>query len=652
MCGFTGFVDFCCSQTSDALHQQASAMAATLAHRGPDDNQTWADAEVGIALGFRRLAIVDLSAEGRQPMVSADQRFVLVFNGMIYNYRELRGRLEGLGTTFRGSSDTEVLLEAIAEWGVEEALCLANGMFAVAAWDRRERRLSLARDRFGEKPLYYSRTANGFLFGSELRALQANDQFEPGVDRDAVGLLMKYGYIPAPYSIFDSVKKLEPGSVLVLDVENASVSEPHRYWSALDEAVKGSQEISSASDGEAVEQLKDLLTDAVGLRMAADVPLGAFLSGGVDSSAVVALMQRQSSSQVRTFTIGSDDLGFDESAHAAEVARHLGTSHTELFVDERQLLDIVAELPGIYDEPFADSSQIPMVAVSRLARTEVTVALSGDGGDEVFGGYNRHLTLEPLWNRAGVLPSPVRRVAAGAIGLLPPAAWTRTAGLVPESRRPRDPAMKAAKITSVLGSTSAAAAYQKLTTQWSNIESLVPAGAHGTTLLERPDLWPSLPSITDQMMAIDAVTYLPGDILTKVDRASMSASLEARVPLLDHRVYEFATRLPMHQKIRNGVGKWALREVLFDEVPRELIERPKTGFTIPLATWLRGPLRDWAEELLAPSRLDASGFVNPTIVGQVWAEHLSGRSNRESELWTVLMLESWLENQTVKQVTS
>jgi asparagine synthase (glutamine-hydrolysing) len=652
MCGITGFWD--AGRLSGGLGETVLRMAAAASHRGPDDQGEWTDAGAGVALGHRRLSILDLSPDGHQPMASAGGRYQIVFNGEIYNFAAIRRELEAAGRApaFRGHSDTEVMLAAIEAWGLVPAVERFVGMFAFALWDRAERVLHLVRDRLGIKPLFYGWSAGALLFGSELSMLRAFPGFDAGIDRDAITLLLRHNCIPAPHSIHRGIRKLPPGTVLSLrSPRESDAPEPVAYWSAGEVAARGVADPFRGTDAEATDALDALLRDAVGLRMIADVPLGAFLSGGIDSSTVVALMQAQSGRPVKTFSIGSPDARADESRHARAVAEHLGTDHTDLIVTERDALEVVPMLATMYDEPFADSSQIPTYLVSRLARREVTVSLSGDGGDELFAGYNRHVWVNAIWRRVGWVPRPVRQAVAAAVLALPQARWEQLFGamgpVLPPSLRHRWPGAKLHKLAGVAGVRSPEAMYRDLTSHWRDPGSLVVGGSEPATLLSDPRAAAGgLTDVTQRMMLLDLLTYLPDDILTKVDRASMAVSLEARVPLIDHRVVEFAWRLPNRFKLRDGQSKWLLRQVLYRYVPRELIERPKEGFGIPLGPWLRGPLRGWAEALIEPGRMRREGYLDPAPVAAMWAEHLGGRRNWEHHLWDVLMFQSWLEAQS------
>lgn len=630
-------------------------MSDTLLHRGPDDEGSFVDEAAGVALGFRRLAIIDPSPEGHQPMMSKDGRYTLIFNGEIYNFRELRRELEALGHPFRGHSDTEVMLAAFTEWGFVRAVQLFNGMFAMALWDAAARTLHLTRDRIGEKPLYYGRLGQTFLFGSELKALKAHPSFQTEINRDALALFLRYNYVPAPYSIYKGIYKLPPGTYISLDERSSSHSDlgqlpaPTAYWSAKEVAEAGVAEPFTGTESQAMTELEALLSDAVGRRMVADVPLGAFLSGGVDSSTVVALMQAQSSQPVRTFSIGFTEEAYDEARYARAVAAHLKTDHTELYVTPEDAMAVIPRLPTLYDEPFSDSSQIPTFLVSQLARRHVTVSLSGDGGDELFAGYNRYLLSQSVWNKISWMPKGSRAVAAGALTTVSPRAWDRAfTGLrpfLPSSLQHNTPGDRLHKLAEILSVPDMEAMYMNIVSHWKQPTALVPGAVEPTTTLTDAKRWARLPHFIQRMMYLDTVTYLPDDILVKVDRASMGTSLEARVPFLDHRVVEFSWRLPLSWKIKNGQSKWPLRSLLYKHVPRELIERPKMGFGIPIGEWLRGPLREWAETLLDEARLRREGFLSPQPIRRKWREHLGGGRNWQYYIWDVLMFQGWLEEE-------
>ncbi len=643
MCGITGFWSDPPLPPEDA-RAQVQIMAAALEHRGPDDHGAWLDAPRGLALGHRRLSILDLSEEGHQPMARPHRRYVLCYNGEIYNFRELRADLEAEGLRFRGQSDTEILLGALHQWGLERALSRLNGMFAMAVWDLQTRQLTLVRDRLGIKPLYYGQLGAAVVFGSELAALTAFDGFDAPVDRSALAAYMRYNVVPAGASIYQGVRKLPPGCLVTFRHPRHTPAE-RRWWAADEVVAEARASCALRTPQDAVDAVEALLKDAVRQRMIADVPLGAFLSGGIDSTTVVALMRAVGGGPVRTFTIGFSEGAYNEAEDAKRVAAHLGVDHTELYLSPQDALDVVPRLPHMFDEPFADSSQIPTHLVSRLAREHVTVALSGDGGDELFGGYNRHTWAPGLWRRMRHVPAPVRRWAARRLRAVSPLAWDRgfaaLGRALPPRLRVRTPGDKLHKLANVADADSAMAVYRRLVSHWPSPLEVVradreaPAGGLGA---------PGDLGFTETMMLQDLQRYLPDDILTKVDRASMAVGLEARVPLLDHRVVELAWSLPIGWKIRDGVGKWPLRQVLDRHVPRALVERPKMGFGIPIDAWLRGPLRDWAEALLRPGRLASEGYFHPAPIRRMWEAHLSGRCNAQHELWDVLMFQAWLES--------
>ncbi|HTO80396.1 MAG TPA: asparagine synthase (glutamine-hydrolyzing) [Methylocystis sp.] len=652
MCGIAGILSKHLAPGAQ-LEAPIGAMTSALYRRGPDAGATFVDAEPGVALGHRRLAILDLSERGAQPMRSACGRYVIVFNGEIYNHLELRRELETRRpVAWRGTSDTETLLECFVELGVSETLRKSVGMFALALWDRRDRRLTLARDRFGEKPLYYGFIGRGdetaFVFGSELKALRAHPAFDNPIDSVAVNLFLQYCYVPTPRSIYENVFKLEPGTILSLGPQDVAARERRveRYWD-YQAVILAGLSAPILDEREALDRLESTLSDAVALQLVADVPVGAFLSGGIDSSTIVALMQARSSRPTKTFTIGFDEAGFDEAPHAREVARHLKTDHHEIRVTPEETRAIVPRLPETYDEPFADSSQIPTSIVCAIARRSVTVALSGDAGDELLGGYNRYVLGPSLWRRLAPIPAPLRAAMGAAIGRLPSSAWDaalRLPGLGGKLASFKD---KAYKLAPSLGDMRCADdMYHALATEWRWQDAPTLGESSAPRRSETPRLDPRIHTSVERMMAFDALTYLPDDILTKVDRAAMSVSLETRVPLLDHRVAELAWRLPQSMKIRDGAGKWALRQILYRHVPRELVERPKAGFAIPIGAWLRGPLRGWADELLSESSLRAGGHLKVETVRRLWLEHRSGRRDWTMRLWNLLMFQAWLAAQS------
>lgn len=626
MCGFVGFLSPKSAQWGEPVLDR---MASAIAWRGPDDAGYWLDHETGVALGHRRLAIVDLSPAGHQPMLSGHERYAIAFNGEIYNHLELRAELQksGVAPAWRGHSDTETLLASFEAWGIQATLTKCVGMFAFAIWDKQTRALTLARDRMGEKPLYWGWQGDTLLFGSELKALKAHPAFKAEIDRNALALLLRHNYIPAPHSIYHGIGKLPAGHYVTIPVgAMAADVQPRAYWRLNDAIEQGLARPFAGQDIDAVQALEHQLSASIADQMLADVPLGAFLSGGVDSSTVVALMQKQSSQAIRTFAIGFNEPGYNEAEYAKQVARHLGTDHTELYVGAAEALAVIPKLRSMYCEPFADSSQIPTYLVSQMARQHVTVALSGDAGDELFGGYNPYQFSPRIWKKLSQLPLPLRRGLQRLLAGLPLPA-------------------KLAKLREVMAATTPQDFYRCLLSHWLEPEQIVVGAREPATLLNTPDGWPKVDSFEHWMMALDAQTYMPDDILVKVDRAAMANSLETRVPMLDHRVVELAWRLPLHMKIRNGQGKWALRQVLYRHVPRELIERPKKGFAIPLGQWLRGPLRDWAEALLDSNRLQKEGFFNPAPIQKVWRDHLNGRRDHSTRLWSILMFQAWLEAQ-------
>ncbi len=649
MCGITGFIG------PDRSRQECilaiNRMTERLTHRGPDDSGYWFDEKCCVALGHRRLSVLDLSTEGHQPMCSESGRYVVVFNGEIYNYRDLRIELEKehLATRirWRGHSDTEVILASIEAWGLENAVKRFIGMFAIALWDRQDRTLFLIRDRVGEKPLYYGWMGNTFMFGSELKALRAHPCFNGAINRDALALFLRYNYIPSPYSIYTGIRKLIPGTILTIQPARDTIGyfpAPRPYWSLSRVVAQGIENPHTGTVTEAVEQLDSLLRDSIRQQMIADVPLGAFLSGGVDSSTIVALMQAQSRQPVRTFTIGFHDTEYNEAEQARAVARHLRTDHTDLYVTSQDAMNVIPQLPFLYDEPFSDSSQIPTYLVSQLARRHVTVSLSGDAGDELFGGYNRYVLSRSMWKKIGWMPRSLRSALAAGCTTLSPTKWNSLVAVLPAKVRLRNTGEKIHKLAEILAVESPELMYRQLVSHWKEPDRVVIDAHEPTSLLTNPSIWPELPDFTRRMMYLDTLTYLPDDILVKVDRAAMGVSLETRVPFLDHRLIEFAWRLPLSLNIRNGEGKRLLRQVLYKYVPKELIERPKMGFGVPIDSWLRGPLRIWADALLDEKRLHEEGFFNPEPIREKWREHLSGSRNWQYLLWDVLMFQSWLEH--------
>ncbi|MPY90079.1 MAG: asparagine synthase (glutamine-hydrolyzing) [Luteitalea sp.] len=645
MCGLVGFWQPA-DAPADQLEGTVCAMARTLAHRGPDDDGVWVDETRGVALGFRRLAILDLTPTGHQPMVSSDGRYVIVFNGEIYNFRDLRAELEAEGVQFRGTSDTEVMLEGARVWGVDSLWGRLWGMFAAALWDRRERSLYLVRDRLGKKPLYYGHAGGVLLFASELKALRAHRAFDARVDRAALAAYLRFAYVPTPRSIYQGISKVPPGASLRFDAPRAE-AHVERYWDARQVVVAGRDARRQLADSDAVGELDALLRDAVRRRMIADVPLGAFLSGGLDSTTVVAAMQAESSRPVKTFTVGFAVEGYNEAEHAKAVANHLGTDHTELYVSPREVREVIPRLPHIYDEPFADPSQMPTCLIAALARQHVTVALSGDGGDELFGGYTRYQWAQRVWRAVGWAPRWSRRAAADLVTRASPRQWDVWYGAIepwlPTHLRQSHASEKMYKLASVADCASPDQIYLRLVSQWEHPDAVVLGAPQDDGLLASAEAVQLVPNFIERMMWLDLVTYLPDDILVKVDRASMGTSLEARAPLLDHRVVEWVWRLPLGFKIRSGQSKWLLRQVLQRYVQPDLIDRPKMGFGVPVGAWLRQELREWAEALLDERRLGREGYFDPTGVRRVWQMHLSGQRNEERRLWVILMFQAWLD---------
>jgi len=647
MCGIGGYL----GAEVDPRHGAGvvEQMISTIAHRGPDDSGCWIDERGRVGLGNRRLAIVDLTPDGHQPMSSAEGRYVVTYNGEIYNHEPLREDLTRLGHGFRGHSDTEVLLAAVTEWGVAASLKKFVGMFAFALWDRHDETLWLARDRIGEKPLYHGWFGDTFLFGSELKCLRAHPAFRGEIDRDVLALYLSTSYVPGPNSIYRGVAKLPPGCFLQVRIrQGGTPSRPTSYWSATEAAEDGAANPLALSQGEAVDALDGLINDAVRQCMRADVPLGAFLSGGIDSSTVVAAMQSQSHEPVHTFTIGFDQHHMNEAPFAKRVASHLGTDHTELHVSEEDALRVVPRLATAYDEPLADASAIPTLLLAELTRRHVTVALSGDGGDELFGGYLHHRRMAGLWRRTRPVPVAARKALSRVLTRVAPETWDglyRSAcWILPPAARDRHPGPALHRLGEALSANEVETFCRSFLGHWRETGAVV-IGAQARPPLTRPDQWSAVTDPIQRLMALDLVTFLPDDILVKVDRATMAASLEARAPFLDHRIVEFTWRLPMSLQLGDGHGKHLLRQVLYRHVPRELVDRPKMGFGAPVGDWLRGRLRDWADELLDASRLTQEGFLDPAPIVNRWREHRSGARDWSAPLWDVIMFEAWLESQ-------
>ena len=646
MCGIFGIASFAKSSTSSL----ATKAISKLHHRGPDGSNIWTSQQLGVSLAHSRLSILDLTPAGNQPMQSLSGRYIMVFNGEIYNHQELRSHLnkKSVDLLWTGHSDSETLLTCFDILGIQETLKLIVGMFAIVLWDIKERKFILMRDRFGEKPLYYGYTDNFFVFSSELSAIKTVPDFKAEIDRNALSLYLSHLYVPTPHCIFHGIRKLNQGSWLEISLDEISKKnfpEPTTYWSATKEAYKGvSEQIKYSSDIEAVDQLELLLKQSISRQILADVPVGAFLSGGVDSSTIVSIMQSISSVPVETFSIGFSNNYYDEAKYAKSIAHHLRTAHTELYVKPSDALDIIPSLPEIYDEPFADSSQIPTYLVSKLAKAKVTVSLSGDGGDELFGGYNRYLISNNAWKKTLFIPSKIRKKCSHLINMVDQDRWNDIYGaienFIPKTYRVANPGDKIHKFSSILSCNDPDELYKKLTHTWNHPDIIINSEKANKSMYT----WPKLENTALEMMLLDTNGYLMDDILVKVDRASMHCSLETRVPFLDHNIYDFASKLPYKYKIRSGVGKWILREVLNRHVPKELIDRPKMGFSIPLDDWLRGPLKDWASNLLDPNRIQEEGYFSHKIISKKWKQHLSGEKNLGASLWAILMFESWLEN--------
>lgn len=641
MCGIAGFI---CPRASANGLTLLHDMTRSLSHRGPDSEGFWQSRDGRVNLGHRRLAIIDLSPNGHQPMATADGRFVLSFNGEIYNFLDIREELEQAGQTFRSSGDTEVLLYALARWGVESTLRKLNGMFAFALWDSAEKRLWLARDRFGEKPLYYGSQNGLFIFGSEMRVFEKHPDFRREVDPDILPSFLRFNYIPWPYSIFKGIRKLEPAHYLAIGPDGA-LRESKPYWRLYDLLNEETEHSIDIRDQDVINHLERIMLKAVRQRMLSDVPLGAFLSGGIDSSTIVALMQAQSSRPIKTFTIGFWDPNYNEAEDAAKIAHHLGTDHHEHYLSSRECFDLIERLPQIYDEPFADSSQIPTTLVSQFTRRHVTVALSGDAGDELFGGYNRYVWGQRLWPLMRALPNSVCKFGRELVHGLEPDTWNQLFQTIdpflPRRLRLRGGGEKLHKFAQALGAQDPDELYRIFVSQWQEPRRIALGAKELRSLIEDPESCPKGLDFVERMMFLDQMTYLPSDILTKVDRASMSTNLEARVPFLDNDVVHFAWSLPLSVKIRNKIGKWPLRQLLKRYIPENLFERPKAGFGVPVGDWMRGPLRDWAEELLSEKRLSDGGYFDVKRVRAEWADHLAGRRKAQYRLWSILMFEGW-----------
>ncbi|MDE2092097.1 MAG: asparagine synthase (glutamine-hydrolyzing) [Gammaproteobacteria bacterium] len=640
MCGIAGIYAFGRGDDAAELRRLVVAMDDTLRHRGPDSTDAWVDASAGIALGHTRLAIRELSPLGDQPMISSCGRFVIVYNGEVYSNAELAAGLEGTGRRIRGHADTEVMLEACAAWGVERAVARFIGMFAFALFDRKERELYLVRDRLGKKPLYWGILGGRLLFGSELKALRAVPGWTPRMDRNALASFLRHDYIPAPHTIYKGVQKLEPGCLLRIGANG--VPKITRYWDARAMVESGIRNPAAGDERELLDDFDRLLRDAVKRRMVSDVPLGSLLSGGVDSSLVTALMAEQSSQPINTFCIGFQESEYNEAPYAKQIAAHLHTHHTELYVEPGHALEIIPKLPCWYDEPFADSSQIPTILVCELTRKHVTVVLSGDGGDEVFAGYGRYQTGLNLWGRVDAAPTPVRNALARMLLTVPPGILNRCLARLPGRKYSSQRGTQLHEAAGAVLGRDPDAMYRQMLSHWQEPDAMVLQASETKGILWDKTVARSIPNLLDRMQFYDSVTYLPDDILVKVDRASMSVSLEARAPLLDHRVFERAWRLPQRMKFRDGETKWILRQSLYKRVPRQLIERPKMGFGVPIDHWLRGPIRDWAENLLDEKRLASQGLLTPGPIRERWKAHQEG-ANWAYPLWNVLMLQAWLD---------
>lgn len=638
MCGIAGFYALKTDRSRAELHVLGQKMAATLEHRGPDAGDVWQDPDRPLVLAHRRLSIIDLSKDGAQPMESASGRYMLIYNGEFYNFRILRKELESAGIVFRGRSDTEIFLAAIELWGLNRALQKIDGMFAFALWDRQDRQLHLIRDRLGKKPLYLGWAGPHLIFGSELKALRAHPDFTAQINREALALYLQHGWTPAPHCIYENVWMLKPGHRITLNLDDLPGDLPlhtlmQPYWHPQDVIQHVQTMRLQGNEKEIIDEFETLLKNCVADRMVADVPLGAFLSGGIDSSSIVALMQSLSTQPIKTYTIGFTEQSYDEAGYAQKIATHLGTQHHSLYLSDQETLEIIPQLPEIYDEPFADISAIPTFLISQFARQSVTVALSGDGGDEMLGGYTRHVQGPRLWRNLRFVPAFLRKALAGTLQTVPTTYWDTMPGMPPQFGH------KIHKASAILAGESQTGIYRRLLSHWD-----APPLKHAATM---PDLLEDLSledmklSFAERMMIWDTLTYLPGDILTKIDRASMAASLEARAPLLDTRIFEYVWRLPESYKIHHGKGKYLLREMLARHVPRKLFERPKQGFNMPVGEWLRGGLRDWAEDLLDERTLEQQGWLDAQHVRALWQAHLNGQGHHATGLWSILMFQAW-----------
>lgn len=647
MCGIAGFYSLKADKSMEDRQNIGQAMEAAITHRGPDSGDIWLDTDSSLVLGHRRLAIIDLSAGGRQPMTSHSGRYIVTYNGEIYNYQELQSELEGAGYNFKSRSDTEVMLAAFEHWGIHQALQKLNGMFAIVLWDKQQQQLHLIRDRFGKKPLYVGWAGNDFIFGSELKSLHAHPDFKAKIDRDALSLYMRYGYLHAPHSIFTNVWQLLPAARMVLDFKDLQGGEDlskmmQTYWSLKEVSDVGRSNITHQSDDEVIHEFEGLLGKAVSQRMISDVPFGAFLSGGIDSSSVVALMQKNATSKIKTFSIGFKEEGFNEAEYAKAIAKHLETDHQEFYVSGQDALDVVPKLPEIYDEPFADQSQIPTYLISKLARSHVTVAITGDGGDEILAGYDRHTKIAALWNKISWIPYPVRKVLFTTFGLTPESFFQTLRSNNPNFGAQVKRALK------LMGLKDAQSIYDALVSTGAS-QSVVMMGKTPNTVLKDKAYWPENLNFAEQMMFGDMLSYRPNDLMVKADRASMAVALELRAPLMDYKLAEFSWTLPHHMKVRNGQGKWLLRQVLKRHVPEALYERPKMGFSIPLSSWLRGPLKSWGDDLLNRERLEKQNLFNADILLKEWHDFQRGKQIGQGfqtvpkHLWSALMFQAWYD---------